>query len=138
MKKVIFIFLILISCLCLAVVSCADKEESSTSSSSTDNTTTISIVDGSTEGYMKFGNMLMVWGNGTTEGNTVAKTVNFPVSFSETPKVTANTVYTPTEEDGYISSSGDNIRINAVTTSTTSIYLGHARNFHYIAVGKWQ
>ena len=126
MKKVIFIFLILISCLCLAVVSCADKEESSTSSSST---------DGSATGYMKIGNMLMVWGNGTTEGNNVAKTVNFPVSFSETPSVTANTVYTPTE---YVTSSGDNVRINAVTTSTTSIYISGARNFHYIAVGKWQ
>ena len=126
MKKVLFIFLILISCLCLAVVSCADKEESSTSSSST---------DGSATGYMKIGNMLMVWGNGTTEGNDVAKTVNFPVSFSETPSVTANTVYTPTE---YVSTTGDNVRINAVTTSTTSIYLGNARNFHYIAVGKWQ
>ncbi len=126
MKKVIFIFLILISCLCLAVVSCADKEESSTSSSST---------DGSATGYMKIGNMLMVWGKGTTEGNNVAKTVNFPVSFSETPSVTANTVYTPTE---YVSSSGDNVRINAVTTSTTSIFISSARNFHYIAVGKWQ
>ena len=126
MKKVIFIFLILISCLCLAVVSCAEKEESSTSSSST---------DGSSTGYMKIGNMLMVWGNGTTEGNNVAKTVNFPVSFSETPSVTANTVYTPTE---YVSSSGDNVRINAVTTSTTSIFIPSARNFHYIAVGKWQ
>ena len=126
MKKVIFIFLILISCLCLAVVSCADKEESSTSSSST---------DGSATGYMKIGNMLMVWGNGTTEGNNVAKTVNFPVSFSETPSVTANTVYTPTE---YVSSTGDNVRINAVTTSTTSIYISASRNFHYIAVGKWQ
>ena len=126
MKKVVFIFLILISCLCLAVVSCADKEESSTSSSST---------DGSATGYMKIGNMLMVWGNGTTEGNNVAKTVNFPLSFSETPSVTANTVYTPTE---YTTHSGDNIRINAVTKSTTSIFLGNARNFHYIAVGKWQ
>ena len=135
MKKVIFIFLILISCLCLAVVSCADKEESSTSSSSTDNTTTISIVDGSAEGYMKIGNMLMVWGNGTTEGDNVAKTVNFPASFSETPSVTATTVHTPT---GYVASTGDNVRINAVTTSTTSIYISNARNFHYIAVGKWQ
>ena len=126
MKKVIFIFLILISSLCFVVISCADKEESSTSSIST---------DGSATGYMKIGNMLMVWGNGTTEGNDVAKTVNFPVSFSETPSVTANTVYTPTE---YVSNTGDNVRINAVTTSTTSIYLGNARNFHYIAVGKWQ
>ena len=126
MKKVIFIFLILISCLCLAVVSCADKEESSTSSSST---------DGSSTGYMKIGNMLMVWGNGTTEGNNVAKTVNFPVSFSETPSVTANTVHTP---DNYLATTGDNVRINAVTTSTTSIYISNARNFHYIAVGKWQ
>ena len=133
MKKDIFIFLILISCLCLAVVSCADKEESSTSSSSTDNTTTASIVDGSAEGYMKIGNMLMVWGNGTTEGNSVAKTVNFPVSFSETPSVTASTVHNVTGYDV-----GDILVINAVTTSTTSIYISNARNFHYIAIGKWQ
>ena len=125
MKKVIFIFLILISCLCLAVVSCADKEESSTSSSST---------DGSATGYMKIGNMLMVWGKGTTEGNNVAKTVNFPVSFSETPSVTANTIYSRSAG----SSSEDVLRINAVTKSTTSIYIPASRNFHYIAVGKWQ
>ena len=124
MKKVIFIFLILISCLCLAVVSCADKEESSTSSSST---------DGSATGYMKIGNMLMVWGTGTTDGNGVSKTVNFPVSFSETPSVTANTIYS---REGW--SSVDELRINAVTTSTTSIYIAESRNFHYIAIGKWQ
>ena len=134
MKKVIFIFLILISCLCLAVVSCADKEESSTSSSSTDNTTTISIVDGSADGYMKIGNMLMVWGTGTTDGNGVSKTVDFPVSFSETPSVTANTIYSRSEGN----SSDDLLRINAVTKSTTSIYISNARNFHYIPVGKWQ
>tara|TARA_B100000678_G_scaffold189972_1_gene158850 strand:+ start:126 stop:503 length:378 start_codon:yes stop_codon:yes gene_type:complete len=125
MKKVIFIFLILISCLCLAVVSCADKEESSTSSSSTDTTT---------DGYMKNGNMLMVWGTGTTDGNGVSKTVNFPVSFSETPSVTANTIYSRSSG----SSSEDVLRINAVTKSTTSIYISASRNFHYIAVGKWQ
>ena len=125
MKKVIFIFLILISCLCLAVVSCADKEESSTSSSST---------DGSATGYMKIGNMLMVWGNGTTDGDGVSKTVDFPVSFSETPSVTANTIYSRS-----LGSSGeDELRINAVTKSTTSIYIRASRNFHYIAVGKWQ
>ena len=124
MKKVIFIFLILISFLCLAVVSCADKEESSTSSSSTDTTT---------DGYMKNGNMLMVWGTGTTDGNGVSKTVNFPVSFSETPSVTANTIYS---REGW--SSGDELRINAVTKSTTSIYIAESRNFHYIAIGKWQ
>ena len=124
MKKVLFIFLILISCLCLAVVSCADKEESSTSSSST---------DGSATGYMKIGNMLLVWGNGTTDGNGVPKTVDFPVSFSETPSVTANTIYS---REGW--SSGDELRINAVTKSTTSIYIQASRNFHYIAVGKWQ
>ena len=125
MKKVIFIFLILISCLCLAVVSCADKEESSTSSSST---------DGSETGYMKIGNMLMVWGNGTTEGNNVAKTVNFPVSFSETPSVTANTIYSMSGVHG----ADERLSIHAVTKSTTSIYISNARNFHYIAVGKWQ
>ena len=125
MKKVIFIFLILISCLCLAVVSCADKEESSTSSSST---------DGSAAGYMKIGNMLMVWGNGTTDGDGVSKTVDFPVSFSETPSVTANTIYSRSSG----SSSEDVLRINAVTKSTTSIFIPSSKNFHYIAVGKWQ
>ena len=125
MKKVIFIFLILISCLCLAVVSCADKEESSTSSSST---------DGSSTGYMKNGNMLMVWGTGTTDGNGVSKTVNFPVSFSETPSVTANTIYSRSIGG----SSGDVLRINGVTKSATSIYIQASRNFHYIAVGRWQ
>ena len=125
MKKVIFIFLILISCLCLAVVSCADKEESSTSSSST---------DGSATGYMKIGNMLLVWGNGTTDGDGVSKTVDFPVSFSETPSVTANTIYSRSSG----SSSKDVLRINDVTKSTTSIYISASRNFHYIAVGKWQ
>ena len=125
MKKVIFIFLILISFLCLAVVSCADKEESSTSSSSTDTTA---------DGYMKNGNMLMVWGTGTTDGNGVSKTVNFPVSFSETPSVTANTIYS--RSSGM--SSDDDLRINAVTISTASIFIQASRNFHYIAVGKWQ
>ena len=125
MKKVFFVFLILISCLCLAVVSCADKEESSTSSSST---------DGSATGYMKIGNMLLVWGNGTTDGDGVSKTVDFPVSFSETPSVTANTIYSRSSG----SSSEDVLRINAVTKSTTSIYISASRNFHYIAVGKWQ
>ena len=125
MKKVIFIFLILISCLCLAVVSCADKEESSTSSSSTDTTT---------DGYMKNGNMLMVWGTGTTDGNGVSKTVNFPVSFSETPSVTANTIYSRSLG----SSSEDELRINSVTKSTTFIYISASKNFNYIAIGKWQ
>ena len=125
MKKVIFIFLILISCLCLAVVSCADKEESSTSSSST---------DGSAAGYMKIGNMLMVWGNGTTDGDGVSKTVDFPVSFSETPSVTANTIYSMS--GGH--SAEEKLSIHAVTKSTTSIYIWNEINFHYIAIGKWQ
>ena len=101
------------------------NEESSTSSSST---------DGSATGYMKIGNMLMVWGKGTTEGDGVAKTVDFPVSFSETPSVTANTIYNRSVG----SSSGDVLRINTVTKSTASIYIHDSRDFHYIAVGKWQ
>ena len=125
MKNVIFIFLILISCLCLAVVSCADKEESSTSSSSTDTTA---------DGYMKNGNMLMVWGTGTTDGNGVSKTVNFPVSFSETPSVTANTIYSRSGAHAAY----EELSIHAVTKSTTSIYIQNSRNFHYIAIGKWQ
>ena len=72
MKKVIFIFLILISCLCLAVVSCADKEESSTSPSSAT----------AGAGYMRIGNMLMVWGE-------TSSSADFPISFAATPTVTA-------------------------------------------------
>ena len=125
MKKVIFIFLILISFLCLAVVSCADKEESSNSSSSTDTTK---------DGYMKNGNMLTVWGTGTTDGDGVPNTVHFPVSFSEAPSVTANVIYS--RSSGW--SSDDELRINAVTKSTASIYIQASRNFHYIAVGRWQ
>ena len=99
-------------------------------------TNNISIIsDGSADSYIKLGDMLMVWGNGTTAGGDVAKTINFPVNFSEPPSVTANSVHTPS---GYVSTTADDVRINAVTTSTASIYIGNARNFHYIAIGKWQ
>ena len=114
MKKVIFIFLILISCLCLAVVSCADKEESSTSSSST---------DGSASGYMKIGNMLMVWGD-------TSSSANFPISFAATPTVTA----TVTD----LVSRGSNVTIESVTTSSVTLGLSSGETANYIAVGKWQ
>ena len=115
MKKVIFIFLILISCLCLAVVSCADKEESSTSSSST---------DGSASGYMKIGNMLMVWGD-------TSSSANFPISFAATPTVTATVT-------GANSSSDDRVTIESVTTSSVTLGLLGGSTAHYFAVGKWQ
>ena len=119
MKKVIFIFLILISCLCLAVVSCADKEESSTSSSSTDNTTTVSIVDGSADGYVRIGNAQIVWGVQNTDS-----AVTFPVAFSETPTYVHGT------------SCGSN-----VTLTTTSFDHGCASvstDVNYLIIGKWQ
>ena len=112
MKKVIFIFLILISCLCLAVVSCAVKEESST-----DTTSTASIVDGSAEGYMKIGNMLMVWGATIANDN-----VSYPINFSETPSVSTG---------GTTSSCPD-------TLTVTSTYVNYGCNGSYIAIGKWQ
>ena len=126
MKKVIFIFLIQISSLCLAVVSCADSEESSTSSSSTDNNTTVSIVDGSAEGYMKIGNMLMVWGD-------TSSSANFPISFAATPTVTATVT-------GANNSSDDRVTIESVTTSSVTLGLtsGSGNTANYIAVGKWQ
>ena len=110
MKKVIFIFPILISCLCLAVVSCADKEESST-----DTTTTASIVDGSADGYMKIGNMLMVWGTTVQNSN-----VSYPINFSETPSV----------------SLGSSCSTDLSVTSKT--YINSPCNGGYIAIGKWQ
>ena len=125
MKKVIFIFLILISCLCLAVVSCADKEESSTSSSSTDNTTTISIVDGSADGYMKIGNMLMVWGE-------TSSSADFPISFAATPTVTATVTGVNNKGDA------SNVTIESVTTSSVTLGLYSSQTANYIAVGKWQ
>ena len=114
MKKVIFIFLILISCLCLAVVSCAEKEESSTSSSST---------DGSASGYMKIGNMLMVWGD-------TSSSANFPISFAATPTVTATVT-------GANNSTDDRVTIESVTTSSVTLGLSSGETANYIAVGKW-
>ena len=111
MKNVLFIFLILISCLCLAVVSCAVKEESST-----DTTSTASIVDGSAEGYIKIGNMLMVWGATVANSN-----VSYPINFSETPSIT-------------ISASGC-----SSTYTVTSTYVRYGcDSASYIAIGKWQ
>ena len=115
MKKVIFIFLILISCLCLAVVSCAVKEESSTSSSS---------IDGSATGYMKIGNMLMVWGD-------TSSSADFPISFSATPTVTATVT-------GVNNSSDKRVTIESVTTSSVTLGLSSGQTANYIAVGKWQ
>ena len=124
MKKVIFIFLILVSCLCLAVVSCADKEESST-----DTTTTASIVDGSAEGYMKIGNMLMVWGSVLPDANSEFS-ATFPITFLSAPIVTIAHGCT-----GSCSSKG-----NFYSVSTTKVtfkeYTGDVMN--YIAIGKWQ
>ena len=127
MKKVIFIFLILISCLCLAVVSCADKEESSTSSSSTDNTT-VSIVDGSAAGYMKIGNMLIVWGSATvTQDGT---TITFPKSFLNTPKVLIQGIH----------SNGKSQNVTNVTTTSAVLSTGWNTSlpYDYLVVGKWQ
>ena len=115
MKKVIFIFLILISCLCLAVVSCAEKEESSTSSSST---------DGSASGYMKIGNMLMVWGD-------TSSSANFPISFAATPTVTATIT-------GEYNNTNAKVTIESVTTSSVTLGLSSGKTANYIAVGKWQ
>ena len=115
MKKVLYIFLILISCLCLAVVSCAEKEESSTSSSST---------DGSATGYMKIGNMLMVWGD-------TSSSANFPISFAATPTVTATVT-------GANNSTDDRVTIESVTTSSVTLGLSSGETANYIAVGKWQ
>ena len=119
MKKVIFIFLILISSLCFVVISCADKEESST-----DTTTTASIVDKSAEGYMKIGNMLMVWGD-------TSSSANFPISFAATPTVTATVT-------GANNSTDDRVTIESVTTSSVTLGLLGGVTANYIAVGKWQ
>ena len=115
MKKVIFIFLILISCLCLAVVSCADKEESSTSPSSAT----------AGAGYMKIGNMLMVWGE-------TSSSADFPISFAATPTVTATVTGVNNKGDA------SNVTIESVTTSSVTLGLSSGETVHYIAVGKWQ
>ena len=123
MKKVLFIFLILISCLCLAVVSCADKEESST-----DTTTTASIVDGSAEGYMKIGNMLIVWGSATVTSD--GTTITFPKSFLNTPKVLIQGIH----------SNGTSQNVTNVTTTSAVLSTGWNTSlpYDYLVVGKWQ
>ena len=123
MKKVLYIFLILISCLCLAVVSCAVKEESST-----DTTSTASIVDGSAEGYMKIGNMLMVWGSANlTQSGT---TITFPKSFLNTPKVLIQGIH----------SNGTSQNVTNVTTTSAVLSTGWNTSlpYDYLVVGKWQ
>jgi hypothetical protein len=114
MKKVIFIFLILISCLCFAVVSCADKEESST-----DTTTTGSITDGSAEGYMRIGNMQIVWGKQNSDS-----AVTFPVAFSETP----------TNVHGSTCSGS----FSLTTTSFDHACGSSSTTVNYLIIGKWK
>ena len=131
MKKIIFIFLILISCLCLAVVSCADKEESSTSSSSTDNTTTVSIVDGSADGYVRIGNAQIVWGT-LSNSSQSSTSVTFAKGFVSSPTVTVTTsMNTGTNGDAYI------VKDSLSSSGFTASHSG-AVNVHYIAMGKWQ
>ena len=132
MKKVIFIFLILISCLCLAVVSCADKEESSTSSSSTDNTTKVSIVDGSADGYVRIGNAQIVWGT-FSNSSQMTTSVTFAKGFVSSPTVTVTTsMNAGVNFDAYI------VKDSLSSSGFTAYLFSDAVNVHYIAMGKWQ
>ena len=73
---------------------------------------------------MKFGNMLMVWGD-------TSSSANFPISFAATLNVTA-TVTVSNE------SSWSRVTIQSITTSSVTLDLFEGRTAHYIAVGKWQ
>ena len=81
-------------------------------------TDTVSIVDGSADGYVRIGNAQIVWGVQNT-----GSAVTFPVAFSETP----------TFVDG--TSCGSN-----VTLTTTSFNHGCASStdVNYLIIGKWQ
>ena len=116
MKKVFFIFLFLISSLCFVVISCADKEESSTDTTTTASITTASIVDGSAEGYIKIGNMQMVWGHDAVPD--VAK--EFPKSFISKPTA-------------YFDCGGGTWTSSAITNAS-----GDCNPYGFFAVGKWQ
>ena len=73
-----------------------------------------SISDGSDQGYMRIGNMQIVWGNNDSG------TVNFPVAFSETPVSAINA-----------KGCGSSLSI-----TKTSYSYGCANT--YIVIGKWQ
>ena len=116
-----FFFIFLISSLCFVVISCAEKEETTTSSISTNNTsstdnTSVSIVDGSAEGYIKIGNMLMVWGDDGVPD--VAK--EFPKSFISKPTA-------------YFDCGGGTWTSSTITNSS-----GDCNPYGFFAVGKWE
>ena len=87
-------------------------------------TDTVSIVDGSADGYMKFGNMLMVWAD-------TSSSANFPISFAATPTVTATVT-------GSNEGTSKLVTIESVTTSSVTLGLFSGKTANYIAVGKWQ
>ena len=78
-----------------------------------------SISDGSDQGYMRIGNMQIVWGK--TDRNWSGN-VTFPKAFSETPVAT--------------NGAGCNIYTNVSSTGFTTS--GCTDPIQYLIVGKWQ
>ena len=91
----------------------------------------ISIIsDGSADGYMKIGNMLIIWGSATV--TQVGTTITFPKSFLNTPKVLIQGIH----------SNGTSQNVTNVTTTSAVLSHGWGSDksfpYDYLVVGKWQ
>ena len=82
-------------------------------------TDTVSIVDGSADGYVRIGNAQIVWGK--TQSNWSGN-ITYPKAFNETPNF-----YT-----------GDGCNIVSNTTSTGFSTSGCSNPITYLVIGKWQ
>ena len=89
-----------------------------------------SISDGSDQGYMRIGNMQIVWGSVTLPGGNGEFSATFPVTFLSKPIVTIAHGCT-----GSCSAKG-----NFYSVSTTQVTFKEftGDDMNYIAVGKWQ
>ena len=93
-------------------------------------TDTVSIVDGSATGYMKIGNMLMVWGSVTLPEDNSEFSATFPLTFLSAPIVTIAHGCT-----GTCSAKGN---FYSVSTTKVTFKAYTADVVNYIAIGKWQ
>ena len=89
-----------------------------------------SISDGSDQGYMRIGNMQIVWGSASLTNS--GTTVTFPKSFSNVPKVIIQGIH----------SNGTSQDVTSVTTTSAILSHGWSSSqsfpYDYLAIGKWQ
>jgi len=128
-KKVVYhSFLTILLGVTISVCSSVKEEKSDDSTAVA--SSGVDITDGSDQGYMRIGNMQIVWGSASLSNSGTA--VTFPKSFSNVPKVIIQGIH----------SNGTSQDVTSVTT--TSAILSHGWTsgdsfpYDYLAIGKWQ